>query len=61
MSIQAALAAEYVDRVKKLPESRAIDPANSQTMKDLNLKVVNCVSTKITHSFSGSPDGFMDA
>ena len=51
MSIQAALAVEYVDRVKKLPEPRAIDPANSQTMKDLKLKVTNCVSTKIRHFF----------
>ena len=37
MSIQVALAAEYVAKVKKLPEFRAIDPKNLQTMKDLKL------------------------
>ena len=47
MSIQARLAAEYVDKVKKLPESRAIVPATSKTMKDLKLKVITCVSCKI--------------
>ena len=47
MSIQAHLAAEYVDKVKKLAESRAIDPATSKTMKDLKLKVITCVSSKI--------------
>ena len=44
MSIQA----QYVKKVKKLPESRAINPQMSQTMKDLQLKIVNCVSSKIT-------------
>ena len=48
MSIQARLAAEYVDKVRKLPESRAIDPATSKTRKDLKLKVVTCVGSKIT-------------
>ena len=47
MSVQARLAAEYVNKVKKLPESRAIDPATSKTMKDLKLKVITCVSSKI--------------
>ena len=37
MSIQAALASEYVDKVKKLPESRAIKPDSFKTMKDLKL------------------------
>ena len=57
MSIQARLAAEYVNKIKKLLESRAIDPATSKTMKDLKLKVVTCVSSKIMHFFSGHHDG----
>ena len=48
MSVQAHLVAEYVDKVKKLPESRAIVPDTSKTMKDLKLKVITCISSKIT-------------
>ena len=55
--MQARLAAEYVEKVKKLPESRAIDPATSKTMKDLKLKVVKCVSKEIAH-FSFCHDVF---
>ena len=33
--------------VYMLPESRAINPATSKTMKDLKLEVVTCVSSKI--------------
>ena len=61
MSIQATLATEYVVKVKKLPESRGIDPTNSKTMKDLKLKVVNCISTKVMHFLSRHHDGFTNA
>ena len=44
MSIQESLTAEYVEKVKKLQESKAIDPQNCKTMKDSKLKFVNCVS-----------------
>ena len=54
MSVQAHLVAEYVDKVKKSPESRAIHPATSKTMKDLKLKVVICVSSKITQFFQAA-------
>ena len=41
MSVQAALASEYVKKVKKIPESRAINPDTLKTMKELKLKLVN--------------------
>ena len=34
---------DYVSIVKKLPESRAINPENSDTMQKLKLKLVNQV------------------
>ena len=58
MSVQASLASEYVKRVKKIPESRAINPETWKTLKNLKLKPVNCVSIKITHFISGHHDGF---
>ena len=54
MSVQASLALEYVERVKKIPESRAINPDTLKTLKDLKLKLVNCVSIKIHIFFQGA-------
>ena len=54
MSVQAKIASEYVERVEKIPESWAINPETLKTLKDLKLKLVNCVSIKITHFFQGA-------
>ena len=58
MSVQVKIVSEYVERVKKIPESRAINPKTSKMLKDLKLKLVNCVSIKLYISFSGCLDGF---
>ena len=55
MSVQAEIVSEYVERVRKIPKSRAIYPETSKTLTDLKLKLVNCVSIKITHFFFRVP------
>ena len=40
MSFWEQIDSEYVTNIKKLPETRAIDPENSETMKKLKLMLV---------------------
>ena len=52
MSFHEAIDAEYVTNIKKLPESRAIDPDNSEIMIKLKLKLITEVKlSQILHGF----------